>query len=115
MLSSTVADTNLPLISNTKSMQNTVSPGMKQRVPPGMIDNGGVYEFPDDISDLDGMAKILQPNTITSGISPCFDELYHSTHHSSLIKPSFVSSGFTSPPPDWYGPSSVNAYSSTWN
>jgi hypothetical protein len=40
-------------------MQNTVSPGMKQRVPPGMIDNGGVYEFPDDISDLDGVAKIL--------------------------------------------------------
>jgi hypothetical protein len=52
MLSSTVADTNLSLISNTKSMQNIVSPGMKQRVPPGMIDNGGVYEFPDNISDL---------------------------------------------------------------
>jgi hypothetical protein len=70
MLSSTVADTNLSLILNTKSMQNTVSPSMKQRVPPGMIDNGGVYKFPDDISDLDGMAKILQPNTITSGSSP---------------------------------------------
>jgi hypothetical protein len=59
MLSSTVADTDLQLISNTKSMQNTVSPSMKHHVPPGMIDNGGVYEFPDDISDLDGMAKIL--------------------------------------------------------
>jgi hypothetical protein len=92
MLSSTVADTNLQLISNTKL------------VPPGMIDNGGVYEFPDDISDLDGMAKILQPNTITSGSSSQFDEFYHS-HPSSLTKPSFVTSEFTSPPPDWYGPS----------
>jgi hypothetical protein len=59
MLSSTVADTNLLLISNTKSMQNIISPGMKQRVPPGMIDNGGVYKFLDDISDVHGVAKIL--------------------------------------------------------
>jgi hypothetical protein len=109
MLSSTVADTNLQLISNTKLMQNTVSPGMKQRVPPGMIDNGGVYEFPDDISDLDGMAKILQPNTITSGSSSQFDELYLSSRHSSLTQPSFVTSEFTSPPPDWHGSSSINA------
>jgi hypothetical protein len=58
------------------------------------------------------MAKILQPNTITSASSPRFEELYHSTHHSLLTKPSFVTSQFLSPTPDWYGPSSVNAYSS---
>jgi hypothetical protein len=112
MLSSAVADTNLPLTSNTKLGLNTVSPGMKQRVPPGMIDNGGVFELPDDISDLDGMAKVVQPNTITSGISGCFDELFHSQPHSLLTEPSFFASQYPPSSHDWYGPASTRPYSS---
>ena len=113
MLSSAVADTNLPSISNLKSGLNTVSPGMKQRVPPGMIDNGAVFELPDGISDLDGMAKIVQPNTITSGVSGCFDDYFNSPHLSSHTEHSFITSQYPSSVPDWYGPASSSTYSST--
>jgi hypothetical protein len=43
MLSSTVADTKQPAPSKKKSVLTTVSPGMKQRVSPGSIDNGFGY------------------------------------------------------------------------
>ena len=45
MLSSTVADTKQPATSKKKSVLTTVSPGMKQRVPPGWMDNGLVSNF----------------------------------------------------------------------
>jgi hypothetical protein len=67
MLSSTVAETKQPATSKKKSVLTIVSPGMKQHVSPGLIDNGGFgyscgFKLPDDISDPDGLAKIIQPN-----------------------------------------------------
>jgi hypothetical protein len=67
MLSSTVADTKQPATSKKKSVLTTVSPGMEKRVSPGLIDNGfgygfGFIDLPDEISDLDDLAKVVQPN-----------------------------------------------------
>jgi hypothetical protein len=64
MLSSTVAETKQPATSKKKYVLTTVSPGMKERVSPGLIDNGfgcGYgFKLPDNISDLDGLAKTIQ-------------------------------------------------------
>jgi hypothetical protein len=77
MLSSTVADTKQSATSKMKPVLTTVSPGMKQRVSSGSIDNGFGYgygfDLPDDISDLDGLAKIVQPSIINSASSVYFD------------------------------------------
>ena len=70
MLSSTVADTKQPATSSKKSVLSTVSTSMKQRVSPGSIDDKGYrgygLDISDDISDLDGLAKIIPSNITTS-------------------------------------------------
>ncbi|MGK3743877.1 MAG: hypothetical protein ACI90V_010736, partial [Bacillariaceae sp.] len=53
---------------------NIVSSGLKKQVTPSLIDNGFVFgcDIPDDLSDLDGLAKIIQPNHIASAHSSTF-------------------------------------------
>ena len=96
MLSSTVADTKQPATSKKKSVLTTVSPGMKQRVPPGWMDNGFGFELgfelPDDISDLDGLAKIIQPNTTGSATPVYFDQQFRSSTIPNMIALPSVSS-----------------------
>jgi hypothetical protein len=102
MLSSTVAETKQPATSKKKSVLTTVSPGMKQRVSPGLIDNGGFgygcgFDLPDDISDLDGLAKIIQPNNITSSACSVFFDHHHSSHSiSTLISHPYTTSNSSS-------------------
>jgi hypothetical protein len=89
MLSSTVADTKQLATSKKKSVLTTVSPGMKQRVSPGSIDNGFGYgcgfDLPDDISDLDGLAKIVHPNIANSASSIYFDHQFCSPPLTTVI------------------------------
>jgi hypothetical protein len=89
MLSSTVADTKQPATSKKKSVLTTVSPGMKERVSPGSVDNGFGYGFgfdlPDDISDLDGLAKIVQPNITNSTSYVYFDQQFCSPSLPTVI------------------------------
>jgi hypothetical protein len=101
MLSSTVAETKRPATSKKKSVLTTVSPGMKQRMSPGLIDNGFGYgcgfKLPDDISDLDGLAKIIQPNNITSSASSVFfDHHLSSPSISTLISHPYATSNSSS-------------------
>jgi hypothetical protein len=100
MLSSTVADTKQPATSKKKSVLTTVSPGMKQRVSPGSIDNGFGYGFgfdlPDDICDLDGLAKIVQPNITNSASSVYFDHQFCSPSLPTVIPHISVTSHLSS-------------------
>jgi hypothetical protein len=86
MLSSIIADTKQPATFKKKSVLTTVSPGMKQRVSPGSINNGFGYGFgfdlPDDISNLDGLAKIVHPNITITQLLP-FTLTTNSAHHPS--------------------------------
>jgi hypothetical protein len=80
---------------------STVSPGMKQRVSPGSIDNGFGYGFgfdlPDDISDLDGLAKIGQPNLTNSASSVYFDHQFCSPSLPTVIPHISVTSHWRGP------------------
>jgi hypothetical protein len=96
---------------------------MKQRVSPGLIDNGFRYgygfDLPDDISDLDGLAKIAQPNITNSASSVYFDHQFCSpplptviphisvTSHSSTSR-----SSATTHPTKKVSPSATFHYSS---
>ena len=97
-----------------KSVLTTVSTGLKQQAPPGLIDMGFGFEIPDGISDLDGLAKIIQPNlTASADTSIFFDEQFRSSSVPTTITNPFVTSHSSS---SIYNPSqssaNVNSHSS---